>query len=320
MRGPVRVTRRGLQLGLAVLWLLDAALQFQPYMFSRSFARDVIAASADGQPVVVAGPVHLLGDVVAAHPVLTNAAFACIQLALAIGLFWRRSARTALFASIAWSLGVWWLGEGLGGLLSGHAMLLTGAPGAVLFYAVVAAAAVGHNGGDGRGEPPAAWTTLVWAGVWGLGALLQLLPGQSSSSSVADAVADSVSGGPSWLVSIGSHVAAGIADRGWVLAALVAAQLAIAVTGAFGGRLRLASVVGGGLLAVGFWVFGQGLGELSTGTSTDPNSAPLLVLLAFTVSSAVASHRAPVLALPRQRQSAGLRDVGLVDLAQEVAH
>ncbi len=39
----MRVTRRGLQLALAALWLLDGALQFQPFMLTRGFAHDVIA-------------------------------------------------------------------------------------------------------------------------------------------------------------------------------------------------------------------------------------------------------------------------------------
>ena len=42
--------RRRLQIALGLLWLLDAALQFQPYMFSRAFATDVLAASAAGSP------------------------------------------------------------------------------------------------------------------------------------------------------------------------------------------------------------------------------------------------------------------------------
>jgi hypothetical protein len=37
----------------------------------------------------------------------------------------------------------------------------------------------------------------------------------------------------------------------------------------------------GVVLAVVFWVFCQGFGGLSTGTATDPNTGPLLVLLAI---------------------------------------
>jgi hypothetical protein len=60
---------------------------------------------------------------------------------LGVGLLVRRTARVALAASIAWALGVWWLGEGLTGLASGQASLINGAPGSAFFYAVLAAAA-----------------------------------------------------------------------------------------------------------------------------------------------------------------------------------
>jgi hypothetical protein len=36
--GKVRDTRRALQLVLAAIWALDAALQYQPFMYSKGFA------------------------------------------------------------------------------------------------------------------------------------------------------------------------------------------------------------------------------------------------------------------------------------------
>jgi hypothetical protein len=44
--------RRSLQLALAALWLLDAVLQYQTFMFSQGFPR-MLAATAAGNP----GPV-----------------------------------------------------------------------------------------------------------------------------------------------------------------------------------------------------------------------------------------------------------------------
>ena len=60
--------------------------------------------------------------------------------ALGLGIAWRPTVRLALAASIAWSLAVWWLGEGLGGILAGTASPVNGAPGPVLFYAILARA------------------------------------------------------------------------------------------------------------------------------------------------------------------------------------
>ena len=48
--------RRGLQLALVALWLLDAVLQYQTFMFSQGFPR-MLAATAAGNPAGVAGPV-----------------------------------------------------------------------------------------------------------------------------------------------------------------------------------------------------------------------------------------------------------------------
>jgi hypothetical protein len=39
---PERTARRRLRILLGMIWLLDAALQFQPYMFSRGFPVGII--------------------------------------------------------------------------------------------------------------------------------------------------------------------------------------------------------------------------------------------------------------------------------------
>jgi len=74
--------------------------------------------------------------------VLINTIFATIQLLIGLGIAFRPTVRLALAVSIAWSIGVWWFGEGLGGVLSGTASPLNGAPGAVIIYALLAVAAV----------------------------------------------------------------------------------------------------------------------------------------------------------------------------------
>ena len=71
-------------------------------------------------------------------PAACNAVFATIQLVLAAGLLWRPAVRAALAVSVAWSLAIWWLGESLGGMFTGAASPLSGAPGAVLLYALLA--------------------------------------------------------------------------------------------------------------------------------------------------------------------------------------
>ena len=45
--------RRRLQLALAGIWLLDAVLQFQAFMFSKGFSQ-MLGATAAGNPAVIA--------------------------------------------------------------------------------------------------------------------------------------------------------------------------------------------------------------------------------------------------------------------------
>ena len=105
------IRRRHLQIALGLLWLLDGALQAQPFMFTRSFATQVIDGAGQGQPGFVSVPVHWVSIVIGTHPVAWNVPFAALQLLLGMGLLARRTARLALAASIAWALAVWRLGS-----------------------------------------------------------------------------------------------------------------------------------------------------------------------------------------------------------------
>src|SRR5215469_7729506 len=129
--------RRALQLALAAIWLLDAVLQYQSFMYSKAFTQ-MIGGTATGNPAAIARPITWNANLVAHHAVLINTAFATIQLLLGLGIAFRPTVRLALAASIAWAVGVWWFGEGLGGVLSGAASPLNGAPGAVILYAMLA--------------------------------------------------------------------------------------------------------------------------------------------------------------------------------------
>jgi hypothetical protein len=129
--------RRWLQLGLAALWVLDGVLQYQSFMFTKAFGQ-MLAGGADGNPALVADSVRWAAGIIERSPVTTNAAFATIQLALGLGIAWRPAVRVALAGSAAWSAAVWWFGEGLGGVLNGSASPVSGAPGAVILYALLA--------------------------------------------------------------------------------------------------------------------------------------------------------------------------------------
>ena len=55
-----------------------------------------------------------------------------------LAIAWRPRSKVGLGVSVAWSVGVWWIGEGLGGVLNGTANPVNGAPGAVMIYALLA--------------------------------------------------------------------------------------------------------------------------------------------------------------------------------------
>ena len=129
--------RRALQLGLAAIWLLDGVLQCQSFMFTKAFGQ-MLAATSPGNPGIVSSPINWNATLIEHHMVLLNAIFATVQLLLGLGIAYRPTVRLALAASIVWALGVWWFGEGLGGVLSGTADPLNGAPGAVILYALLA--------------------------------------------------------------------------------------------------------------------------------------------------------------------------------------
>jgi hypothetical protein len=263
--------RRGLQIALGCFWLLDGALQVQPFMLGRGFADQVIRPAGDGQPQIVAGPVHWAAEVIAAHPAAWDVPFAAAQLLIGVGLLVPRAVRPALLASIGWALGVWYLGEGLSGLASGHASLLTGAPGSALLYAVLGAAAWPRRGRTA--DVPAPWLPLAWAVLWIGAAVFQALPGQNTGATVA---ADLDAPG-----SLEAHVAPWITDHGTLVVIGLVALEGLIGLGAMRRRSLPVAAAAGLVLSAVIWVVGQDLGRLWTGEATDPNSAPLIALMAI---------------------------------------
>src|SRR5581483_5259914 len=94
-------------------------------------------------------------------------------IVIAFSIAYRRTVKAGLAISIVWSLGVWWIGEGLGGVLNGTADPTTGAPGAVILYAMAAVllwpkerykSPPSFVAARAVGEPIA---KVLWAVLWG---------------------------------------------------------------------------------------------------------------------------------------------------------
>ncbi|NNN03011.1 MAG: hypothetical protein HKL87_03335, partial [Acidimicrobiaceae bacterium] len=101
------LTRRGIQLSLGGLWLLDGLLQWQPFMFTRGFANSVLHPTLSGQPAVLAEVLRVAQTPFSVAPVETNLLAAVIQVLLGVGLLRGRHPRAYLLASMLWGVGVW---------------------------------------------------------------------------------------------------------------------------------------------------------------------------------------------------------------------
>jgi hypothetical protein len=258
--------RRGLQVALGMIWLFDAALQYQPFMFTKMFPTMMLAPSGTGEPAFVSGPVLMAERLISGHVVPWNAMFATVQLALAVGLLCRATVRAALAGTIVWSLAVWWLGEGLGGIFSTTANPLTGAPGAALLYAFLAilvwprteSASVARASGVAEGSPLGRGARVAWFVLWATMAGLMLAATASSSSLTAGG------GTKAAVVTIGFAAAFALAAAGLLVPATVRPALVLAV-----------------IAALALWVAGEDFGGIFSGSGTDPNTGPLLVLVAL---------------------------------------
>ncbi len=279
--------RRALQLALAAVWLLDAVLQYQPFMYSKAFSQ-MLASTAAGNPAVVARPITWDATLVAHHLVLINTIFATMQLLIGLGIAFRPTVRVALAVSVAWSVGVWWFGEGLGGVLSGSADPLSGAPGAVIIYALLA---VLLWPADRSGDPApfvaaravgAPLARVLWLVLWLSQAYFALVPANRSADGVNGLIGDMNSGQPGWLATLMRGAASLTSHQG--LAVSVAFALAFAAI-AVGVYLPPAvtrwTLVLATLVALVIWVFVEALGAILASGATDPNSGLPLALLAL---------------------------------------
>jgi hypothetical protein len=279
--------RRWPQLALAALWVLDALLQFQAYMFTGEFATQILAGAAHGNPGWIADSILWMAGMVERNPVATNAAFAVLQLAIGLGLAWRHTVRVALAASIMWALLVWWFGEGLGSLLVGTASPLTGTPGAALLYAILAVL-LWPTAHQRVGTCVASRTvgktisTMVWVVLWGGLGALNLQAANLTAGAIRSDLAGMGDGQPGWLTSLIDGFATLAARDGTILTVIGTGILFLIAAGIFLPRKGMRVVVAAAVIVSAFiWVIGEALGAPFGGHSTDVNSAPLLALIAL---------------------------------------
>jgi hypothetical protein len=276
-------SRRVAQTALGLVWLLDGGLQFQAFMYSQRFPRMLIGLTA-GQPNWIASSVTWAAHTAGGNLAVYNTLFALAQVTIAIGILYRPTLRPALAVSCVWALFVWWFGEAFGMIFMTMASPLTGAPGAVVIYALVALIVWPTPEAGGllgvRGAR-IAWCTLWIVIAW------QWLGAPSADPNAISAALYAAPSGMVWLSSLQIDVANWIVGAGvpvaFVLAALSAA-IGIAVAADWRAKQFLVVAV---LLNVVYWVLGQGFGGIFAGGATDPNAGPLFVLLSYVIYTQV---------------------------------
>jgi hypothetical protein len=274
--------RRGVRWSLAVLWLLDAALQLQPGMFTRSFAGNVLYNSAlMYQPHWLEQILYPVAGLEARDVTALTVGIFCLQLAIGIGILWPRTLRAALAISIFWAAGVWVFGQGLGFMATGTAMVEFGAPGSALLYIVLAlliwpGRTLDAERAGTRGHPWAAW---AWSGFWGLGALLHIPLRYSAAAVLAYNFQTAAQLEPGALSAFDYSLARFAYQNSASLSIILAAvELLLAVL-IWVPHLRRPTLAIGILATALFWVLGQAMGGIATGIATDPSTGPLVVLL-----------------------------------------
>jgi len=193
----------------------------------------------------------------------------------------------ALAASAGWSLGVWWFGEGLGGVLTPAASPASGAPGAAVIYALLAvvlwpsdrsAPRSAFVAGRAVGEWPA---RVLWLVLWGAVAYLSAGAATRSPQYLRDMITQLASGEPSWVAGIDGGAARLLAGQGAAVSIGLALAFAVIAVGIFfPAPAARGTVVVAVAVSAAIWIVGENFGGMLTGSGTDPNSGPPLALLA----------------------------------------
>lgn len=284
--------------GLGALWLVAALLQAQPIMFSSTgLAYNVLLPATAGQPGWIAAPMQWGIELWQAAPAFWNTGAVVLEAVIAPLLLMgpRRAqwGRAGLALSIGWGLIVWFFGEGLGGLFAGSATYLSGAPGSVALYVLLAAALL---------LPDTIWSSTrmlpmlrIGSGaLWAILALLQLAPLFWSPLGLASVLQNvAMMPLPFGLSTLDAQLVASMAAAPvlWnLIICVVALGLAVVM---ISGRGGIAPYVLGVLWLLLVWVVFQGLGMVFSQMATDLNTPPVWALMLVPGWIAVQARQRP---------------------------
>jgi hypothetical protein len=108
--------------------------------------------------------------------------------------------------------------------------------------------------------------------------VVEALPMNDTGADVSSAL--SAFAHPSWLTGVATSVAGWFAHHGTTVVVLVVVEATIGLAALHRKTVANGAIVGLVAAAI-IWVFGQDFGQLYTGQATDPNTAPLLAVMAM---------------------------------------
>jgi hypothetical protein len=305
--GPrFRITTRGIQIALGVIWLLDGLFQFKSFMFTHNIITEVFAPAAEKQWSIVGGPMKTFDSFYGRDLTLWNSLSGEIQVAIGLALICsKRLVRPALLVSFAWSLIVWWFGEGFGGLTSNTMPSpLMGAPGAVILYAIIGLLV--YPVGKEQGNSPASLGRygdrggkIAWSALWALSAGLWLANVNRAGEATNEMIKGMAEASPHWLAKFQNSINGHTHGHGTTIAVALAIASAVIAIGVWLPAMRWPVLIIGIAISLAYWVLGQDLGgPFWSEGATDVNAGPLFVLLAFALfpipQAATAGERAEV--------------------------
>jgi hypothetical protein len=320
----LHVNQRTLQIALGVLWIIDGLLKFQPKLFNPGLVSTVIRPMAAGQPTVLGSSIGHMANFLSHEVAMWDVLFGLIEVGIGVGILFRRSLKPALVTSFIWGVGVYVFGEGLGMVLTGDTSPLAGAPGAVCFYMLLGfmlwpRSESNDDGAVGAGSSAAArglfggtGSLLVWAFIWVFEAVVWMFPFNRTGNAIPNQMLDTSAGEPGWYAHLLNSFGHAFEGAGIEVAVMLAAlSLVVALGPLVSNRPQLFIGLGIGL-ALLYWVTGEGLGAILTGSGTDPNNGPIVALIGLSVLPLVparADEPAPVALLAATRPLAGILTV-----------
>lgn len=277
-----------------MFWLFDGLLQLQPYMFvkgSNGFLGQV-AQNTMGPPTPLTDFLRVVIAFMVHHQIASTIGIAAVQIGIGLGLLWPSTVRLSLAVSAVWAIGVWLVGEGVGQLIFPQASMLSGAPGAAIVYAILGIVLWPRSKpwlNADTSDPLQRWwqsgsgARVLWAVLWCGTAMLELEAANWAPGAISAQLRAVGSSQPGWLAAFDKTLAHIAAGRGTEIALGLLIVEFLVGWGILRPLTRNFALALGIFVSLIFWATGQGFGNLFTGTGTDPNLGPAMVLFAIAI-------------------------------------